>query len=414
MERRVGDVPPLVVLDVREVRHLRHVALQARVVLGRHSRHGEAQRLRFERHADDREFLEILRCQAGDANAPVGFRLDQPLGLQHPKRLTQRRAAHAQVIRQRDLRHVRPSGDLAVEDRPPHDRVDVLGALARWDRLPYLLLHAALRAEYTRALYASARRLLFGVRRTTRQVPCVHVRTSWPLAAAAALPMRSWWVRAIAYVTQLPQVTTTTHGAPTRRPSRRPTESRSTGLMARVCGLEWRGEACSVVGSVRDGPSWLVWLVVHLWDLVGIRTACTSSSTGRSASSPADAAHASSLHPRSPKSPNAAEPSTAPTHTPLGDLRYHLPEPTGDSPRIKATTSRARACEPSQTGRGSRLVRQPKRPTTSLLSTLSRVDPGAPEMSLRVHSSHKPPGPGNQETAYLQAVLESPPSDSNR
>ena len=63
--------------------------------------------LGLERDAHDHELLEVGRGDRLDRHAAVGLRVDEPFALQHPQRLAQRRAADAELVGQRDLRHDR-------------------------------------------------------------------------------------------------------------------------------------------------------------------------------------------------------------------------------------------------------------------------------------------------------------------
>ena len=90
----------------------------------------QAHRLGLERDAHHDELLEVGRRDRLDGDAAVGLRVDQALALQHPQRLAQRRAAHAEVVGQRDLRHDGAGCDLALEDRLAHAPVDLLDVVA--------------------------------------------------------------------------------------------------------------------------------------------------------------------------------------------------------------------------------------------------------------------------------------------
>jgi len=84
VEGAMWDHPAPVVLGLRVVRHLGHVTLEPREILGRHARDRETQCGRLERDSDDGELLEILGRHRRDTHSAVGLRLDQALALKHP------------------------------------------------------------------------------------------------------------------------------------------------------------------------------------------------------------------------------------------------------------------------------------------------------------------------------------------
>ncbi len=92
-------------------------------------RHRQPQCLGLEGYPHDAQLLEVLGGHRRDAHATVRLPLDQALALQHPQRLTQRRAADAELLGKPDLRHHRPRRQVAVEDRSANPLVDVFGVL---------------------------------------------------------------------------------------------------------------------------------------------------------------------------------------------------------------------------------------------------------------------------------------------
>ena len=99
-------------------------------------------RLGLQRDAHDHELLDVGRRDRLDGHAAVGLRVDQPLALQHPQRLAQRRAADAELVGERDLRHHGAGRDLALEDRLAHAPVDLLDVVAAGARSSVGRAHA--------------------------------------------------------------------------------------------------------------------------------------------------------------------------------------------------------------------------------------------------------------------------------
>ena len=93
-------------------------------------------RLGLQRDAHDHELLDVGRRDRLDGHAAVGLRVDQALALQHPQRLAQRRAADAELVGERDLRHHGARRDLALEDRLAHAPVDLLDVVAAGEFAP--------------------------------------------------------------------------------------------------------------------------------------------------------------------------------------------------------------------------------------------------------------------------------------
>ena len=79
----------------------------------------------FERSAGERHLFRLRRIE-GDPRATARLGDDQPLVLQPPERLLERRRAHAEVLGHLAFVQQRARGDLAADDRPPQRIVHVL------------------------------------------------------------------------------------------------------------------------------------------------------------------------------------------------------------------------------------------------------------------------------------------------
>ena len=96
---------------------------------------GEAHREAVEDDPHRVEVLEVLGGQGSHADAPLRLGVQQALRLEQPHRLAQRRAAHAELGRELDLRERRAGLEVAEQDLVPQLLVGVAGAGAAVERL---------------------------------------------------------------------------------------------------------------------------------------------------------------------------------------------------------------------------------------------------------------------------------------
>ena len=120
VERRVRHLPAFEVLRPHVVVHLRHQPLELGEVLRREPRNGGADRHRFERDPHRIELLHIGDREVGDPDPAVRLGQDEAFVLEHPQRLTQRRAADSEPEL---LGQHRLGGGLSRRDLAAYDRV---------------------------------------------------------------------------------------------------------------------------------------------------------------------------------------------------------------------------------------------------------------------------------------------------
>ena len=112
----------------RRLAHGLEVGAQRLVIGRRHAWHGEADRQRLEEDAAGIDRVDVLRVERSDARAAVVLGGQEPLSLQQPHGLAQRRGADPELTGQLDLGDHGARRDLAVEHRLAQVGVDVLGA----------------------------------------------------------------------------------------------------------------------------------------------------------------------------------------------------------------------------------------------------------------------------------------------
>ena len=124
MGREVGVEIALVIAFGSHLRHALGDAPQARDVGSRGDLGGTRGGRRLEQADHGVDLVDVLLGELGDEAAAPGHELHQALVVQHLERLAQRRAADAEVARQRLLVDALAGLELAVEDALPDALVD--------------------------------------------------------------------------------------------------------------------------------------------------------------------------------------------------------------------------------------------------------------------------------------------------